>query len=345
MKISAMKLAFCMALVAACSAQGAPQSSPGEPLATVAGQPIYEQDLQAVVGPKLLQLHNQEYQVKSSALQDAIRQKLLEAEAKRRGISTDKLQEEIDSKVAEPTNGEIEGYYLAIKNQFNQPFEEAKPQIQKMLKVLKTQQARQDYADSLRTKSDVVVLLRAPKVEVRYDSARLRGDPKAPVTIVEFSDFQCPYCKTVQPTLKDLLTKYNGRVKLSFRDFPVRSLHPQAEAAAEAARCAEEQGKFWEYHDALFADQSKLDAAGLTSTARSLGLDEKSFQSCLASGKFKAQIETDLQDGSKAGVAGTPGFFVNGVFINGSQPQAEFEKVIDGELAATANRNSTRASR
>src|SRR5207247_10528275 len=123
MRISPMKLAFylgpaaCLGLAALCSAQEAPKGSTGEPLATVAGQPIYEQDLQPVVGPKLLQLHNQEYQVKNSALQDAIRQKLLEAEAKRRGISTDKLQEEIDSKVPEPTNGEIEGYYLAIKNQ------------------------------------------------------------------------------------------------------------------------------------------------------------------------------------------------------------------------------------
>src|SRR5207247_2982077 len=136
-----------------------------------------------------------------------------------------------------------------------------------------------------------------------------------------------------------------GRVKLSFRDFPVRSLHPQAEAAAEAARCAEEQGKFWEYHDALFADQSKLDAAGLASTARSLGLDEKSFQSCQASGKFKAQIDTDLRDGSKAGVEGNPGFFVNGVFINGSQSRAGLEKMIVYELRSMGNPNSTRASR
>jgi protein-disulfide isomerase len=165
------------------------------------------------------------------------------------------------------------------------------------------------------------------------------------VTIVEFSDFQCPYCKQVQGTLKDLLAKYNGRVKLAFRDFPMRAIHPRAQTAAEASRCAEEQGKFWEYHDALFADQSKLDATGLASTARSMGLDEKSFQSCLASGKFKAQIETDLQDGGKAGVAGTPGFFVNGIFLSGSQPQAEFEKIIDSELASVRNPNSTRASR
>jgi protein-disulfide isomerase len=351
MRISPTKLAFylgpvaCLGLAALCSAQEAPKGSPGEPLATVAGQPIYEQDLQPVVGPKLLQLHNQEYQVKNGALQDLIRQKLMQAEAKRRGISTEKLQEEIDSKVPEPSDAEVEGYYLAVKNQLNQSFDEIKPQIQKALKALKTQKARQDYADSLRSKSEVVVLLRTPKVEVGYDSARLRGDPNAPVTIVEFSDFQCPYCKQAQATLKDLLAKYNGRVKLAFRDFPMRAIHARAQTAAEASRCAEEQGKFWEYHDALFADQSKLDAAGLASTARSLGLDEKSFQSCQASGKFKAQIDTDLQDGSKAGVEGTPGFFVNGVFINGSQPQAEFEKIIDSALASIGNPNSTRASR
>ena len=345
MRISPMKLALCLGLAALCSAQDAPKGAPGEPLATVAGQPIYEQDLQPAVGSKLLQLHNQEYQLKSGALQDVIRQKLMEAEAKRRGVSTEKLQEEIDSKVPEPSEAEVEGYYLAVKNQLNQSFDEIKPQIQKALKALKTQQARQDYADSLRSKSEVVVLLHTPKVEVGYDSARLRGDPKAPVTIVEFSDFQCPYCKQVQGTLKGLLAKYNGRVKLAFRDFPMRAIHPRAETAAEASRCAEEQGKFWEYHDALFADQSKLDAAGLASTARSLGLDEKSFQSCQASGKFKAQIDTDLRDGSKAGVEGTPGFFVNGVFINGSQPQAEFEKIIDSALASMGNPNSTRASR
>jgi protein-disulfide isomerase len=345
MKISPMKLALCLGLAALCSAQDAPKGSPGEPLATVAGQPIYEQDLQATIGPKLLQLHNQEFQIKSSALQDVIRQKLLEAEAKRRGITTEKLQEEIDSKVTEPSDAEVRGYYLAVKNQLTQSFDEIKPQIQKALKALNTQQARQDFADSLRSKSEVVVLLHTPKVEVGYDAARVRGDPKAPITIVEFSDFQCPYCKQAQATLKDLLAKYNGRVKLAFRDFPMRAIHPRAQTAAEAARCAGEQGKFWEYHDALFADQSKLDAAGLAATAKSLGLDEKAFQSCLASGKFKPHIEADLEDGGKAGVAGTPGFFINGVFVSGSQPPAEYEKIIDSELAALGQAGPTRASR
>jgi protein-disulfide isomerase len=142
--------------------------------------------------------------------------------------------------------------------------------------------------------------------------------------------------------MNDLLSKYNGRVKLAFRDFPLREIHPQAQIAAEAARCACDQGKFWEFHDALFADQSKLDEAALIAQARVLGLNERSFQSCLTSGKFKAKIEADLQDGSRVGVSGTPGFFINGVFLNGAQPQAEFERIIDNALTILGNPRSTR---
>jgi len=321
-----------------------PQASAGDPMATVAGQPIYEEDL--AVGSKLLQLRNQEYQMKSKALDDLIRKRLIDAEAQKRGISTDKLlEQEVDSKVADPSDAEVEGYYLAVQGQLNQPFQEIKTQIEKALKVLKTQQARQDYGDALRAKGEVSVLLQPPKVEVGYDPARVRGEANAPVTIVEFSDFQCLYCKNAEPILKDLLAKYNGRIKLAYRDFPLRTLHPQAQLAAEAGRCAEEQGKFWEYHDALFADQSNLDEAGLAKTAQNLGLDEKSFQSCLTQRKFKFNVEQDVQEGTNAGVSGTPGFFINGEFLSGAQPQAEFEKLIERELAISGIRNTVRASR
>ena len=137
--------------------------------------------------------------------------------------------------------------------------------------------------------------------------------------------------------MQELLTKYNGRVKLAYLDFPLREIHPQAQTAAEAARCAGEQGKFWEYHDALYAEQSKLDGPGLLAHARLLHLDEKSFQSCLDSGKFKSKIDADLAQGSKVGVAGTPGFFVNGVFLSGARPEADFEKIINSQLALLGN--------
>jgi len=129
-------------------------------------------------------------------------------------------------------------------------------------------------------------------------------------------------------------------VRLAYRDFPLHEIHGQAENAAEASRCAGEQGKYWEYHDALFADQSKLDDASLAERARKLNLDDKAFQSCLASGKFKDKIEADRQDGSKVGVSGTPSFFINGTFVNGAQPLADFEKIIDAELASSVREHT-----
>ena len=336
------QVVLCLALPLGSFGQAAPHASSGNPIATVGGQPIYEQDLIQSLGPQLLQLRNQEYQLKSKALDDLIRQKLIEAEANKRGTSVQELlEQEADSKVAEATDGEVESYFLG-QNRVNARFDEVKEQFRATLKRARLQKERQAYADSLRGKIEVAVLLRPPSIDVAYDPGRVKGDPKAPVTIVEFSDFQCPYCKKAATTMKDLLSKYNGRVKLAFRDFPLRESHPQAQIAAEAARCAGEQGKFWEFHDALFADQSKLDETGLVAQARALGVNEKLFQSCLVSGKFKAKIEADLQEGSRVGVAGTPGFFINGVFLSGAQPQAEFEKIIDNELTIVRNRYSTR---
>src|SRR5262249_49339264 len=155
---------------------------------------------------------------------------------------------------------------------------------------------------------------------------------QVPITIVEFSDFQCPYCQGVEPTLKQLLAKYEGRVSLGYRDFPLSQIHPQAQLAAEASRCAAEQARFWEYHDLLFANQSMLQEPGLIESARRLGLDEKLFASCLTSGKFRSQVQSDYQDGLKAGVTGTPAVFINGIFLSGNQPIADFSRIIEDEL-------------
>jgi protein-disulfide isomerase len=322
--------------------QAVPQARSGDPVATVAGQPISEDELMETLGAQQsMQLRTQEYEAKSKALESLIRLKLVQAEAKKRGISPEKLiEQDVESKVADPTDGEVEAYFWG-QNRAGATFEEVKEQYRTSLKQLKLQKARQVYADSLRARTEVAVLLRPPSVTVAYDPARVKGDPKAPITIVEFSDFQCPYCKKSESTLHELLTKYNGRVKLAYLDFPLREIHPQAQSAAEAARCAGEQGKFWEYHDALYAEQSKMDGAALLTRARSLNLDEKTFQSCLDSGKFKSKIEADLERGSKVGVAGTPGFFVNGVFLSGARPQADFEKIIDSQLALLGTPHSS----
>ena len=311
------------------------QAKQKEQLAVVGGQTIYDDDLLPFVQAQVFQLRLQEYDVKSKALDKLVNQKLLEAEAKRKGIPTEKvLEQDVDAKVPEPTEAELQALYIVQKEQLGRPFDEIKPQLQRLLKKAKVEQARQDYYKSLREQAGVSILLEKPKVDVAYDPARVRGDAKAPVVIVEFSDFQCPYCQSVEATLKKLLAKYDGRVSLAYRDLPLRDIHPQAEMAAEASRCAVEQGKFWEYHDLLFQNQNKLNRDGLVGLAGDLKLDEKQFDSCLSSGKYNAQIEEDRQAGLRAGVNGTPGFFINGNMVSGNQPQDSFEKVIAAELAA-----------
>jgi protein-disulfide isomerase/Tfp pilus assembly protein PilF len=201
-------------------------------------------------------------------------------------------------------------------------------------------QNRQDYLKRVREHLEMPASLQQAKTEVSFDPTRLRGSPHVPVIIIEFSDFQCPLCRKVQPTLKSLLAKYEGRVSLAYRDFPLRGMHGQAELGAESSRCAGEQGKFWEYHDLLFDNPDKLNQNGLLELARNAKLGEKQFDSCLSSGKYRSQVERDLQDGIRAGVMGTPGIFINGILLSGAQPEAAFEQVIESELASVKRKRT-----
>jgi protein-disulfide isomerase len=202
------------------------------------------------------------------------------------------------------------------------------------LKQARLQQARDAFYKRLRDKAHVAIMLSPPRIQVGVDPARLKGNPDAPVTIVEFSDFQCPYYQKVQASLQEVLAKYGGRVSLAFRDYPLRDIHPRARAAAEATRCAGEQGQFWAYHDLLYANQSKLAPATLRNHARDLGMDAGAFEACQASGKHASTVEADVKEGARAGVSSTPSSFINGIFLSGAQAAPAFEKLIDAELAA-----------
>lgn len=337
MRVFLQMLLFWLGLGAVCYPQDKPKGEVDAPIATVAGQPIYEQDLLSAAGPSLLDLHKQEYKAKKDALEQLIRKKLVEVEAKKKGLTPEELlKQEVDSKIAEPSDDEAKGYYLAVRNETTLPFDQIKSQVKQVLKNVEVEQARQKYADSLRDKSEVLIALQPPAVHVDYDPARVKGNTDAPITIVEFADFQCPFCGKVQPVLKDVLAKYKGKVKLAYRDFPLSPIHEHAEMAAEASRCALAQGKYWQMHDAMFADQSKLDEAALIKTAAGLGMDQSSFKSCLTSAKYKAVVQQDFQAGSQAGVNATPSFFINGEFLSGLQSEADFSRVIDQQLSLQA---------
>ena len=178
----------------------------------------------------------------------------------------------------------------------------------------------------------------AERVAVSLDDDTVMGKKDAPVTIVEFSDYQCPFCKRFHDdTFGQLKSKYidTGKVKFVYRDFPL-GFHVNAQKAAEAAECAGEQGKYWEMHEAIFA-KSQADGTGIAPNdlkviAKSISLDSAKFDKCLDSGAMAAEVQKDLSDGSSYGVQGTPAFFVNGQMISGAQPYSVFEQVIEAEL-------------
>lgn len=173
----------------------------------------------------------------------------------------------------------------------------------------------------------------AAKVEVSAENDAVKGEAGAPVLIVEFSDYQCPFCARVEPSLKQVEEKYikTGKVKIVYRDYPL-GFHDKAQKAAEASECAHDQGKFWEYHDKLFANQNNLDIFSLKQYAKDLELDTAKFDKCLDSGEKASEVSKDVTDANAAGVSGTPIFFINGVALKGAQPYDAFEKAIEAAL-------------
>ena len=159
-----------------------------------------------------------------------------------------------------------------------------------------------------------------------------KGSKNSPVTLIEYSDYECPYCARAEATIKDVLDEYGSKIYFVYKDFPL-PFHNNAQKAAEASRCALEQNKYWEYHDALFKNQQSLDTNSLKTYAKSLGLDEAKFSECLDSNKYTEKVKQDMEEGQSKGVTGTPTFFVNGNMLVGAQPFDAFKEIIDKELA------------
>jgi protein-disulfide isomerase len=302
--------------------------------AKVGDKTITLAELDDKAAANLMKVRQQEFEVRSQALDQMINDELLDREAKAKGVTKDKLVEtEISNKAPNPTQAEVDAYYEANKARMGtQTKEQISPQISAMLKQQKMAGVQADYMKALRQKYGVKVMIEPPRVEVSVDDDPSRGGgATAPVTIVEFSDFQCPYCSRAEGVVDEVMKKYGNKVRLVYRDYPL-SFHPNAENAAMASQCAQEQGKYWEMHKAMFDNQAKLAAADLVETAGTLGMDKDKFKTCLDTGKFRSEVQKDFQDGQKAGVSGTPTFFINGVMIVGARDIASFSDIIDREL-------------
>lgn len=333
--------------VTAVSAEGSEVSASPTPIAMVDGQPLFKKDLKGTSGARLMRIRQQEFDAESEALDSLIREKVVEIEAKKQGLTVEQLyKKEVDAKIAEPSEAEVRGYYYAIKSRTTLPLSKLEPQIKKLIMDSEIRDGRDAYADSLQAKAEIRILLKAPSVQTGpNDSGRIEGDPNAPITILEFGDYECPFCGRAEPTVEAVMKKYKGKVKLAFRDYPLSAIHPFADEAAEASRCAEAQHKFWPMHDAMYADQSKLSEDDLIKTAARLGMNKETFSACLKAKPYKESIQRDLEAGQKAGVDGTPAFFINGRFVNGAVPESKFDEVINSELAGLKEQNSTVAKR
>jgi protein-disulfide isomerase len=326
----------------ACSAQvknaskAGSQEDPGQVVARVNGKTITAADVHAEGADQFDQLEREylqrRHEILESELKKVVQDRLLDAEAAARGVSKDKLLAEI--KPGEVTDADAEAFYE--KNKARIPPQTSKesvmPQIKAYLAQNGQQDARDKYFKSLEAKYKVDYLLQPMRVDVAANGFPAKGPAGAPVTIVEFSDFQCPFCSRITPTLEQVVSKYGNKVRLVFRQFPL-PMHPNAAKAAEASLCANEQGKFWEMHDAMFKDQAGLAVDGLKSKAAGIaGINAATFNSCLDSGKETPAVQSDMKAGTKAGVNGTPAMFVNGRFVSGVVSADDLSKVIDEEL-------------
>lgn len=304
-------------------------------LAVVGDLEITEEEVAESVAGELLRIDRERYQILDQGLDGLVTQRLLELEAEARGISVDELlAEDVRSKVEPPSQEEIDAFYEARKAQIRQPKEAVEERIVQFLTQQRRQSVRADLISELKIKHGYQSYLEPLRIPVEAEGFPTRGPEDAPVTIVEFSDFECPYCARVVPTLEQVLETYSDQVRLVFRQFPLNNIHPNAQKAAEASLCANEQGKFWELHDLMFKEQRSLELEQLKEKAARLELDVDAFNECLDSSRYAEAVMSDQEAGSRVGVSGTPALFINGRFLSGAQPFEQLSGVIDEELAS-----------
>ena len=278
-------------------------------------------------------LAHDKQEILQNALEELAANKLIDLEAaKEKKTRQELLDAEVDSNVDTPSPEEIEAFYDANKERIPIPKEQALPQVKQYLTERSRSRFREMLVTRLKKEFGFKSFLEPFRAQIGATGFPSKGSATAPVTIVEFSDFECPYCGGLFPTLKQVEKNYPETVRIVYRQFPLPNLHPHAMKAAEASLCANEQKKFWEFHDSMFGNQQELSVADLKQRAVDLKLDAQAFNQCLDSGRQGAAIQADIQEGARNGVSGTPALFINGRLLSGNQPYAEIKDVIEDEL-------------
>ena len=324
--------AFALALAIPTRVAAATESGPV--LAVVGGHKITQQEVDSKIKIQL-------YDARKQAVDQMVDDYLLQQAAKKEKLSVaDYVKREVDDKVAAEVNdAAAKKFYDENKDKIPAlksagSYDKIKDRLIAALRQRDAQQQHEQLLARLRKDGGAKILLEPPRINVNLSAAGhpTLGPKNAPVTMIEFADFQCPFCKRSEDAVKAVHEKYGDKVRLVFMDFPL-TFHPHAMPAANAARCAAAQDKFWQYHDALFADQSKLEPNDLKATAKTLGLDTAKFDACFDKSQYSEAIQKDVDEGHKLNVTGTPTFFIDGREIVGAEPTENFESIIDQELA------------
>ena len=338
-RVLSLSLAALLAVVPLSVAQSATAV-----VATVNGENITEQQLLQTASANLAKLDADRPQPQAAydrarlevlwmALTEIVEDRLISAAVARFNITRDQLiYSEVESNVETPSDAEVEEYYEVNKAQIPVPKAQALPIIRQGMIDSSRRHYREMLINNLRNTFKVTTTLDPLRTDVATEGHPAHGPANAPVTLVEFADFECPYCGGLYPTLKLVGTNYADKVRFVFRQLPLSNIHPHAQKAAEASLCANEQQRFWEFHDSLFGDQAHLDVPSLQERAKTLKLDTAQFNACLDSGKMAAAIDKDREAAVKAGVSSTPTMFINGRLLPGNRTYAEIREIIEDEL-------------
>ncbi len=304
--------------------------------AKIGDQTISFDDLHKGIESELFEAEMKVFELKYGKLQGKILEILINKNPKKGQLTNDEFMDQYIAKGVTVTEKEIEAFIKERQIPEDQLNPEIRERIKQFITMEKKRKATDVWMEKELEKTPVEVYFQKPtrpKFAVTPGNSPFKGGEDAKVTIVEFSDFQCPFCSKGATLLTDLEKKYGKKIKVHFKQFPL-PFHNQAKFAANAALCANEQGVkyFWKIHDGMFKEQSKLDRDSLIQLAKKNGLKEKDFVACVDGGKFNGQVESDIKEGEALGVKSTPTFYVNGILLQGALPLETFSEIIDQEL-------------
>jgi protein-disulfide isomerase len=297
---------------------------------------LLEEGSDAITSLDIEYLQNR-YQVEQGVLREVVIYSILETEATARGTDVEGLLKiEVEDKITKPTEAEVAEYYQVVQRQLRgASLEEAYPMVEGALIDRKAGERMEVFLVELEAKYQLQTQLPfpdLPKIDVSVDDDPMLGNPDAVVTIVEFADYQCGYCRKIYPTLLELMEDYPDQIRVVYRDYPLSGGGGGLEPIV-AANCAGEQDKYWPMHDELMRN-TNYQRVAIEAYGTKVGLDMDQFRACIDAPEAQyEEVMKDFQDGQKAGVSGTPAFFVNGVFLNGALPKDQFVAVIEKELS------------